>query len=79
MILVTGGAGYIGGVTTELLRDRGEQVVVLDNLMRGHRAVGCERPSLLPRQHRRSPTRHPNRPRAPDRGLHPFRGARLRR
>jgi UDP-glucose 4-epimerase len=39
MILVTGGAGYIGGVTTELLRDRGEQVVVLDNLMRGHRAV----------------------------------------
>jgi UDP-glucose 4-epimerase len=39
MILVTGGAGYIGGVTIELLRARGEGVVVLDNLSRGHRAV----------------------------------------
>lgn len=39
MILVTGGAGYIGSVTTELLRARGEQVVVLDNLSRGHRAA----------------------------------------
>ncbi len=38
-ILVTGGAGYIGSVTTELLRVRGEQVVVLDNLSRGHRAA----------------------------------------
>lgn len=38
-ILVTGGAGYIGSVTTELLRTRGEQVVVLDNLSRGHRAA----------------------------------------
>ena len=36
-ILVTGGAGYIGSVTTELLRERGERVVVLDNLSRGHR------------------------------------------
>lgn len=36
-ILVTGGAGYIGSVTAELLRERGEQVVVLDNLSRGHR------------------------------------------
>ena len=35
-ILVTGGAGYIGSVTTQLLRERGEQVVVLDNLSRGH-------------------------------------------
>jgi UDP-glucose 4-epimerase len=39
MILVTGGAGYIGSVTVELLRARGEQVVVLDNLSRGHRAA----------------------------------------
>lgn len=31
MILVTGGAGYIGSVTVELLRARGERVVVLDN------------------------------------------------
>ena len=39
MILVTGGAGYIGSVTTELLRARGERVVVLDNLSRGYRAA----------------------------------------
>lgn len=37
-ILVTGGAGYIGGVTVERLLARGEQVVVLDDLFRGHRA-----------------------------------------
>jgi len=37
MILVTGGAGYIGSVTTELLRALGENVVILDNLDRGHR------------------------------------------
>jgi len=36
-ILVTGGAGYIGSVTVEYLVSRGEQVVVLDNLSRGHR------------------------------------------
>ncbi|HOK45411.1 MAG TPA: NAD-dependent epimerase/dehydratase family protein, partial [Bryobacteraceae bacterium] len=38
-ILVTGGAGYIGSVTVELLRKRGEEVVVLDDLYRGHRAA----------------------------------------
>ena len=44
-ILITGGAGYIGSVTTELLRERGEQVVVLDNLSRGYRdAVAPEVP-----------------------------------
>jgi UDP-glucose 4-epimerase len=37
-ILVAGGAGYIGSVTVELLRAAGERVVVLDNLLRGHRA-----------------------------------------
>jgi UDP-glucose 4-epimerase len=35
-ILVTGGAGYIGSVTVEMLRRRGKQVVVLDNLVYGH-------------------------------------------
>jgi UDP-glucose 4-epimerase len=39
MILVTGGAGYIGSVTAELLLSSGEPVVVLDNLSRGHRAA----------------------------------------
>jgi UDP-glucose 4-epimerase len=36
-ILVTGGAGYIGSVTVEDLREQGIEVVVLDNLSRGHR------------------------------------------
>jgi UDP-glucose 4-epimerase len=36
-ILVTGGSGYIGSVTVELLQKRGEPVVVLDDLHRGHR------------------------------------------
>jgi UDP-glucose 4-epimerase len=38
-ILVTGGAGYIGSATVEFLQARGEQVVVLDDLARGHRAA----------------------------------------
>ena len=38
-ILVTGGAGYIGSATTEYLHARGEHVVVLDNLARGHRGA----------------------------------------
>ena len=36
-ILVTGGAGYIGSHTVQQLRERGEQVVVLDNLCTGFR------------------------------------------
>ncbi|MEQ1761621.1 MAG: UDP-glucose 4-epimerase GalE [Pyrinomonadaceae bacterium] len=36
-ILVTGGAGYIGSVAVDDLIDAGEQVVVIDNLSRGHR------------------------------------------
>jgi UDP-glucose 4-epimerase len=38
-ILVTGGAGYIGSATVERLKAKGEQVVVLDDLFRGHRAA----------------------------------------
>src|SRR5947209_13562109 len=42
-VLVTGGAGYIGSVTVELLQAQGEAVVILDNLSRGHRqAVPAE-------------------------------------
>lgn len=36
-ILVTGGTGYIGSVTVEMLRAQGRQVVVLDNLAYGHK------------------------------------------
>ncbi len=36
-VLVTGGAGYIGSVAVDDLIDAGEEVVVLDNLSRGHR------------------------------------------
>jgi len=36
-ILVTGGAGYIGSVVTEQLINDGHQVVVYDNLYKGHR------------------------------------------
>lgn len=38
-ILVTGGAGYIGSVAVEDLIEKGESVVVLDNLVYGHRAA----------------------------------------
>ena len=38
-ILVTGGSGYIGSVTVEMLRAQGEQVVILDDLFRGHAAT----------------------------------------
>jgi UDP-glucose 4-epimerase len=37
LILVTGGAGYIGGVVAEKLLERGDRVAVYDNLSRGHR------------------------------------------
>ena len=44
-VLVTGGAGYIGSVTVELLHAKGESVVVLDNLVYGHReAIDAEIP-----------------------------------
>lgn len=40
-VLVTGGAGYIGSVVTEELVNDGHEVVVYDNLVKGHReAVG---------------------------------------
>ena len=44
-ILVTGGAGYIGSVAVEDLHAQGKTVVVLDNLVYGHRqAVDSEIP-----------------------------------
>jgi UDP-glucose 4-epimerase len=38
-ILVTGGAGYIGSITVERLRANNEEVVVLDDLVYGHRGA----------------------------------------
>jgi UDP-glucose 4-epimerase len=37
--LVTGGAGYVGSHLVLALRDRGDEVVVYDNLRQGHRAA----------------------------------------
>lgn len=40
-VLITGGAGYIGSITTRLIRASGRGVVVLDTLENGHlKAVG---------------------------------------
>src|SRR5687767_14997300 len=36
-VLVTGGAGYIGSVVTEELRNDNHDVVVYDSLYKGHR------------------------------------------
>jgi UDP-glucose 4-epimerase len=38
-ILVTGGAGYIGSHTVRLLASQGRKIVVLDNLVFGHRTA----------------------------------------
>lgn len=38
-VLVTGGAGYIGSFMTRALLERGHEVVVFDNLKRGHRSA----------------------------------------
>ena len=38
-VMVTGGAGYIGSVATEMLVESGYDVVVFDNLFQGHRAA----------------------------------------
>lgn len=38
-ILVTGGAGYIGSITTEQLIMKGYDVVVFDNLFQGHKSA----------------------------------------
>ena len=36
-VLVTGGAGYIGSVVADELLQAGHEVIVFDNLSRGHR------------------------------------------
>jgi len=46
-VLVTGGAGYIGSVMVEVLRRTGREVIVADNLSRGHREAVPDRTLLL--------------------------------
>src|SRR3954468_10272194 len=46
-ILVTGGAGYIGSVITEELVAGGHEVVVFDNLVKGHRDAVVEGATLF--------------------------------
>ncbi|MRS11497.1 MAG: UDP-glucose 4-epimerase GalE [Actinobacteria bacterium] len=46
-ILVTGGAGYIGSITTCVLLDSGHEVLVLDSLERGHRQAVDPRATLI--------------------------------
>ncbi|MEO8350320.1 MAG: UDP-glucose 4-epimerase GalE [Chthoniobacteraceae bacterium] len=47
IIMVTGGAGYIGSVCVEHLLDAGHDVVVFDNLSEGHRRAVDERARLI--------------------------------
>ncbi len=46
-ILVTGGAGYIGSHTVRQLVERGERVVVLDNLSTGYRSAMLGTPLVV--------------------------------
>lgn len=46
-VLVTGGAGYIGSHVVLQLRERGERVVVLDNLTTGFRQAVLDAPLIL--------------------------------
>jgi UDP-glucose 4-epimerase len=47
-LLVTGGAGYIGSVTSRLLLDAGHEVVVLDNLGTGFRTAVAPDATFVP-------------------------------
>lgn len=40
-VLVTGGLGYVGSHSVKQLVERGEEVIVLDNLLFGHREAAC--------------------------------------
>jgi UDP-glucose 4-epimerase len=38
-ILITGGAGYIGSITANILKNQGYNLVILDNLVHGHKYI----------------------------------------
>ncbi len=46
-LLVTGGAGYIGSIVARLLIEQGHEVVIFDNLERGHREAVPEQARLI--------------------------------
>lgn len=46
-VFVTGGAGYIGSVTSELLLDEGHEVTIFDNMSCGHRDAVDSRAHLV--------------------------------
>ena len=47
MVLVTGGAGYIGSHAAKTLRKAGRRVVIYDNLSAGHRAATLGAPLIV--------------------------------
>ncbi len=73
-VLVTGGAGYVGSVSVEALVAAGHDVVVLDDLSRGHRDALPDGVRLVqgsygdPATRRAAAPRHARRRRAPLRG-----------
>ena len=46
-LLITGGAGYIGSIVSRTLIDQGHELVVLDNLSRGHREAVAPEAELV--------------------------------
>lgn len=46
-ILITGGAGYIGSHTARELKDQGRDIVIYDNLSRGHRQAVKDMPLVV--------------------------------
>ena len=46
-ILITGGAGYIGSHTAWELKDQGRDIVIYDNLSRGHRQAVKDMPLVV--------------------------------
>jgi UDP-glucose-4-epimerase GalE len=47
VVLVTGGAGYIGSHAAKALRNAGRRVVIYDNLSAGHRAAALGAPLIV--------------------------------
>ena len=46
-ILITGGAGYIGSHTVKELQEKGRDVVIYDNLSRGHKNAVKDAPLIV--------------------------------